>query len=370
MQEPTREVSLITQTGMIPGEQSIEGIVRPLPSLAYSVLRGYQADLSPETIRRHQCDLQVFCAFLRASQGLVAEAEKLASDLYAWRAVAVDAHLLREYLLWYLDQPGTLSNINVKFSTVKVYCKLLYQAEIISMETYAQIETVKSLHRGKFHTIDKNRAARGVATRTPYSKKSEPVFVTREQVSLLLRKIGGADARACSDNLLVRLSWFHALRVSEVCALTLENFDLEHNLLMFDRPKTHLYGQIIKLNERTIEKVVQVMDTRVKETTLTEHIPLFASFKPRHRGETPQERPIMPKIASARIALLFERHLGIKGVSMHDGRHHFAEQVFSDPTNSLADIMDAAGWKTPAIALGYRQKRKIVNAGIKDLEGE
>lgn len=347
----------------------IDGEVQALPSLADSVFRAYERDLTAETRRRHYHDLEVFCAFLWVSRRIKLDHEILTENLEAWRMVAPDAVLLREYLDWQMEEGYALSSVNVRFSTVKAYCRLLMEAQILDGTTWAQILAVKSLRRDKFRTIDKNRTERGLFTRRG-SKKAEPVYLTRAQVTQLLQGIGDETKEDRRDNLLVRLAWFHALRVSEVVALTIAQFDLGTGILTFDRPKTHLYNQRIKLSDKTLAIVGQVIEDRKAETTMNERIPLFASFKPRHYGEEPSERTILPQIASARIARLVQTILDIEHVSMHDGRHFFANEVFADPNISLADGMDAAGWRTPAMALGYRQRLKIANSRVKDLEEE
>jgi len=363
-----KEKSLVVATPQSLEDATLDAEVRVLPSLADTVFRAYERDLTAETRRRHLSDIAVFCHFLWVSRRIKIDALILARNLEAWRMVAPDGMLLREYLIWQQEEGYSLGSVNTRFSTIKAYCRLLLEAEILDPETYAQTLTIKSLRRDKFRTIDKNRKERGVATRRPDAKKAEPVYLTRAQVTLLLEKIGGETAQACRDSLLIRLAWFHALRISEVCALTIESFDMGKNLLLFDRPKTHLYNQRIRLNEKTMVCVAQVIADRVAETTLTEQIPLFASFKPRRHGEDPQERAIAPRVISARIAKIVEEHLGIEHVSMHDGRHFFANEVFGDPENSLADGMEAAGWKTPAMALAYRQRLAVSNDRIKDLE--
>lgn len=92
--------------------------------------------------------------------------------------------------------------------------------------------------------------------------------------------------------------------------------------------------------------------------------PLFASFKPREPGGLREERAILPVIASRRIAYLVKHHPGIARASMHDGRHKWATDVFSDPRNSLKDGMEGGGWKTPYIPMEYTARLKTANEHI------
>lgn len=200
--------------------------------------------------------------------------------------------------------------------------------------------------------------------RKPNARKEQWIELSAMQVKELLAAIGTATPIARRDNLLIRLSWLHALRVGEIIGLKLSDINFYTGVLTFDRSKVHLKNQRVKLQGNTLEIARAYVDDRLSQTTLGDNAPLFASYKPRKQEEEAKERPILPIIASRRIATLVKRHLGIEHASIHDGRHYWATDAFANG-NTLKDVMEGGGWKTPYIPLEYAARLKIANENIK-----
>jgi integrase len=346
-------------------ETTIEAVVRALPHPAEAVLWQYLSRLRPATRERHVHDLAVLCHFLLMYYQIQADPAELEGNLLAWQGLPVDSDLARSYLLWQQEDGYALGSVGVRFDTFKAYCRLLLEAGLIDPISSAQINAIKPVRVDAYRTVDENRARRGILTRKPDAKKADWVLLSTEQVNMLLDHIGVADEMARRDNLLVRLSWIYALRVSEMCLLRLDSLDAA-GILTFDRIKNHLYDQHIRLTGATFQMMRVVIEDRRNETTLGEEAPLFASFKPNAAGA--QERPALRQVLSARVCLLAKRHLGIEHVSLHDGRHRYATVALADPRNTLAAVMDAAGWKTPAMPMRYRQRAAIANDQVISLE--
>lgn len=363
METPERALPALREEYHLQPTEILEAEVRVLTDTSETVLRQYQANLAKETRRRHVHDLAVFCRFLWEKWHLSASEEHLSDSLEAWRRLSVDKEMARAYFFWLQEDGFSLGSVNTRFTTFRVYCRLLQEAGILDTATYAQIGAMQLIRGDRYRSLNQNREARGVSTRKPDAKKEQWVYLNPEQVDTLLRRIGEQTVEARRDSLMIRLSWFYALRVSEMCALRLSSLD-EQGILTLDRPKTHLYDQRLQLKGKSLELFLKVRQDRLEETTIGEEAPLFASYKYRGKDKDPQERASLPQILTARVKVLARKHLGIERVSMHDGRHSFATETLSDPNISLADVMDAAGWKTTAMPMIYRQRNKIANANI------
>ncbi len=84
----------------------------------------YRARQPPNSRRRQLADLRLLCAYL-AAVGVERQAESLATDPTAWRGVT--GGLVEGFVQWQVEQGYAIGSINVRLSTVKVYCRLAAQ---------------------------------------------------------------------------------------------------------------------------------------------------------------------------------------------------------------------------------------------------
>src|SRR5947209_7377353 len=89
------------------------------------VLVTYRERQSPNSRRRQLADLRLFCTYLRAV-GVGRQAEVLATDPAAWRGVT--GGLVEGFVRWQVEQGYAIGSINIRLSTIKVYCNLAARA--------------------------------------------------------------------------------------------------------------------------------------------------------------------------------------------------------------------------------------------------
>ena len=81
----------------------------------------YRERKAPDTIRRHRADLDLFTDYLRAIPGASAPGN-LYHDPFAWGAMSKG--LVEGFVIWQRQQGYAIGSINMRVSTVKLYCKL------------------------------------------------------------------------------------------------------------------------------------------------------------------------------------------------------------------------------------------------------
>lgn len=89
--------------------------------LAQETFTRYRERKAPETIRRHRADLALFATYLRQIHGLSFHGD-LYDDPTAWSGMT--RGLVEGFLRWQLRQGYAIGSINMRLSTVKLYCKL------------------------------------------------------------------------------------------------------------------------------------------------------------------------------------------------------------------------------------------------------
>ncbi|MGH2482292.1 MAG: hypothetical protein ACRDHW_21805, partial [Ktedonobacteraceae bacterium] len=84
---------------------------------AGGVLADYQQRKSKETLRRLSADIALFERYL---QGAGVPVSDMSADLSAWRGVTHG--LVDGFLRWMLAEGYAIGSINVRLSSVKMYC--------------------------------------------------------------------------------------------------------------------------------------------------------------------------------------------------------------------------------------------------------
>src|SRR5712692_3602011 len=74
-----------------------------------------------DTIRRHRADLDLFAYYLRTIPGAI-EIGDLYNDPFAWSALSKG--LVEGFVIWQRTEGYAIGSINMRVSTVKLYCKL------------------------------------------------------------------------------------------------------------------------------------------------------------------------------------------------------------------------------------------------------
>lgn len=354
MQDEQRALISSGPTNLQPFGEAANHAARNIDHLS----RGKQTK-AQETQRRYKYDLEHFQRFLQ----LATPGTSLHLDLYndrdAWRGMT--ANLLRAYQEYMLKEGYAIGTINLRVYTIRAFCRMAAQTHIIDSQEFSQICLVQNIKPHEGQNLDKSRTQ----TRKERSKKATSTLLSKEQIQQMLSFCdeiqGNALVRrhALRDKLCILLSFQMALRVGEITGLTLDSLTQEKGkwILTFDRPKVYLEKQRLEMKGECLQAYLAWLTLRQKETSQKQE-PLF-------NAERKPGQAISTGTLSHRIALLAERALGIKHLSMHDGRHWWIDDVIDNETD-INSFTQAGGWKRATMPLEhYAHKKTIANEGVK-----
>ena len=331
---------------------------------ARQVFMDYRTRKAKNTIRRQDADLQLFADYLKSVKIPVGD---LSTDPKAWQGMTWG--LIEGFVKWQLFEGYAVASVNVRLSTVKQYSQLALKAGALDVSEYAMIRTVKGYSHKEKPNIDGARKAEGLETRrstkarmiqknnelVTTSKKSEPIFLTKEQRDIITASDGTPQGKR--DALIMCLMLEHGLRVGEVAILQASDFNLSAGTITFERPKTKT-----KQTDRLTNRTLQAAKAYLKIAPKLGNIWRASAMK--NEGKAKQGRLTKQGMTAGAIYKRVEmagRKAGIEGLSPHDLRHTFAERAKHNPTKVL---QTAGGWNSPAMALRYQQRGEIANDGL------
>ncbi len=360
---PTQPGELATREG---GGLALAGQVANRIAGA-AVFTDYQARKAANTLRRQAGDLALFSDYLAAAgiPGELPTGDDLASDPASWAGVSWG--LVAGFVRWLLSEGYSVSSVNVRLSTVKVYAALAAQAGALDRQELALIQAVKGYKRADAKHLDEKRQAAGKPTRRDTrrglttnsgdpvraGRKTQPVSISKDQAAALKNRPDTPQGRR--DALLMCLLLDHGLRVGEAARLTVDCFDLKAGELRFYRPKVDKV-QTHRLTSDTL---------RAARAYLATDAPALGnvwrgSRKGKHglTGAGLSARAITERVRALGAAL------GLAGLSAHDCRHYWATQAARNNT-PIDRLQDAGGWASPAMPLRYVEAARIANDGVR-----
>ena len=153
------------------------------------------------------------------------------------------------------------------------------------------------------------------------NKKADAVSLTTTQVAKLLDQDTATD-QGRRDRLLLAIMLRLGLRVGEVAALEVADFDLQAGELKFYRPKVDK-TQTHKLDRLTLQAA---------RDYLTKDAPAVGVIWRRStKGNGLGEQGLSERAITKRVRYLGER-AGVDGLSAHDLRHYWATQAARNGT--------------------------------------
>jgi len=332
---------------------------------AARVFTDYQERKSENTLRRHAGDLAAFAAFLaevdQAAQEQNPNAEiqergDLMTSPEAWRGITWG--IVTAFQAWQLKAGYAIGTINGRVSTVKSYAKLAAQAGIIEAGELALIQTVKSYAHKEQKHINQRRKDAGIDTRRTSKtgkklKKAQAVSLTTSQAAAMLDQDTTTDTGR-RDRLLLAIMLRLGLRVGEVAALQVGDFDLKRGELNFYRSKVNK-TQTHKLDPVTLEAA---------RDYITQDAPaLGIIWRGSVKGHGLGKQGMSARAITKRVKYLGSK-AGVVGLSAHDLRHYWATQAARNNT-PLDRLQDAGGWSSLAMPGRYIEAAKIANQGVR-----
>ena len=307
----------------------------------------YQARKSENTLKRHRADLARFADFLNFAGVACGD---LLTDPQAWRGVTWG--LVEAFQKWQLGEGYAIGTINARLSTVKNYAKLSAKAGVIDTGELALIKSVIGYSQKEQKHINTKRKSAGISTRKG-AKKAEAVSLTPSQSKALLGYPQADTDTGRRDRLLLAIMLRLGLRVGEVEALTVGNFDLKRGELKFYREK---------VNKTQTHKLDPVTLDAAKEY-ITQDAPAIGTlWRGSVKGHGLGKQGMSKRAMTKRVKFYGEK-IDVAGLSAHDLRHHWATQAARNKT-ALDRLQDAGGWASLAMPSRYIEAAKIANQGV------
>ena len=333
--KPLARASILEQAGQAANKAAAEHL-----------FDDYQARKSANTLRRHKADLARFVDFL---EFVNIPCGDLLRDPAAWRGVTWG--LVRAFQNWQLKEGYAIGTINGRLSTAKVYAGLAALAGAIEPGELALIKSVKGFEYKERKHLNSKRKAAGIGTRKG-AKKAQAVSLTIAQAKELLEQPETDQGRR--DWLLLAIMLRLGLRVGEVAALTVGDFDLKAGELRFYRSKVDK-TQTHKLDALTLEAA--------REYFLQDAPALGIIWRRSTKWHGLGQPGMSARAITKRVNLLGQK-VGLGGLSAHDLRHHWATQAARNGT-ALDRLQDAGGWASLAMPGRYIEAAKIANQGVR-----
>lgn len=302
----------------------------------------YRSRKADHTLRRQEADLALFREYLAEVQ---IETGDLATEPGSWAGITWG--MVEGFVPWQLGRGYAVGSVNVRLTTVKVYAKLAAKCGVIEPGEAMLIGAVKGYSHRESKRIDARREVSRVGL-----KKAQAVSLGRDQAAALKTQPDNPQGRR--DALLMCLLLDHGLRCGEVARLQVEGFDLVAGQMRFYRPKVDKI-QIHQLTEDTLRAARRYFQTDVPETGRL----LRASAKNGQLG-----KPGMSEQAITGRVQELGRRLGIKHLSAHDCRHHWATRAAQGSTDPFS-LQEAGGWSSLAMPRRYVEAAKVANQNVK-----
>lgn len=310
--------------------------------VARSTFTRYRERKAPETLRRHRADLVLFTVYLQQIPGLQAIGD-LYNDYLAWQGMTKG--LVEGFVQWQLQAGYAIGSINMRLSTVKLYCKLAQGAGALDEDHAAMIRTVMGYRGREGKRVDAQRPVTRVG-----DKKAEHTALTIVQAKALIEQPDTPQGRR--DRVLMCLLLYHGLRCEEVQLLQVSSFDLATGHFSFEQPKV---GGVLR-HQMHVQTYL-AMKHYVEEDHPLGQLLLGSKKNGRLQGT-------MSKSAIYQRVHWLGKHIGVERLSPHDCRHFWATSA-SEAGTDLENLKQAGGWASLEMPSRYIQRRKIANEHVK-----
>src|SRR5712692_10405877 len=301
---------------------------------ADSTFGRYRERKAPDTIRRHRADVELFVTYLHQIPGLA-----LVGDLYhdpsAWAGMTKG--LVEGFVRWQTQQGYAIGSINMRLSTVKLYCKLAQGANVLDEEHAAMIRTVMGYRGREGKRVDAKRPVTRLG-----DKKAEHTALTITQAKALIDQPDTPQGRR--DRVLMCLLLYHGLRCEEVQLLQVSSFDLDTGEFFFEQPKV----DGLLRHQMHLETYLAVQAYLEKDHSSGPL--LFGSRKDGRLIGTMSKSAI-----NQRVRVLGE-HIHVEHLSPHDCRHFWATSA-SEAGTDLENLKQAGGWASLDMPSRYIKRR-------------
>jgi integrase len=316
-----------------------------------------------ETLRRQRADLKLFEKYLHEIKVPL----EVAMDVYAWKkekdaakraGIVLDlspwgrlsSGLVQGFIHWQLAHDYDIDSINVRFATVRMYCKVATSAGYLNKEVYQDIALIEPYRGREAINADASREK----TRMGH-KKTDAIILTKEQITQLKQQ--PATPQGYRDKVIIALFFDHGLRCSELAGLKREDIRMDEGKMTFYRKK------VDKIQTHELSRDALLALTHyLQMVELAPNEQLLRGSKKGLEG-TRLGGSMGTRSITARVNAL-GRRIGVEKLSAHDGRDNWATWAARSGT-SVNDLADAGGWSNIYTPYNkYVKPNNVANKGI------
>ena len=266
------------------------------------------------------------------------------NDPAAWRGISWG--LVEGFVKWLLNQGYSISSVNNRLASIRVYVRLAAKAGVISPTEYALIREVRGYGQTEGKRIDEKRPSTRIG-----HKKEEAIVLTAQQARLL-KNNHSPTPQGIRDRLMICLMLDLGLRSSEVSGLKVADFAEPGNVVVY-RQKTD-----------TTDRMALSADIH---QALTDYKPYMrrsgSLLRGSRKGGKLTDDVMSVRAIGSRVKALGHDILDIWELSPHDLRHTWATQAAKHSSPFI--LRDAGGWTNMQTPSRYVERAKTVNEGIK-----
>jgi len=312
-----------------------------------AAFNAFTREKSANTLRTHKSALTTFSKYL-SLVGVNVTGEQLQTTGTAWGGMTHG--IVEGFKNWMFSNGFSVSSINNKLATVRIYAKLAKKTGHITIEEHIAIQEVRGFAHKSTKKINEKREQTRITKKG--AKKSIATSVTIENAKSL--KSQATDTpQAARDNFLMCILLDHGLRCGEAAILTVDNFDLTAGTFTFFRPK---------VNKTQTHKMTA--DTLLAFISYQPHMPESGLIlRGSRKGGKLTGHNMTTQSITARVKTL-GASIGVDRLSAHDCRHYWATDAAKNGTD-INDLRQAGGWNSLAMPARYIEDAKISNDGVK-----
>jgi len=334
-----------------------------------SIFQRYLQEKSPNTIKRHARDLELFAEYLIDAGIPLLNSADFQYEPFAWQGVTWG--IVAGFTQWLLQEGYAIASINARLSTVRTYAQMAVKAGVVDRQEGLLIQTVKGFSRQGGLNVDALRPQTRKETATydykPEGKKQRVVVsrgsTKKAQATILdddlaeqLTRVQNSSPQAWRDAVLMCLLLDHGLRASEVAILRASNINLSRGEMRFFRPKVKGTSQewaSHKMTPGMAEVASYYLEHLYPPTLRAEGFFILGTTRLLKNGEGGQllGESLSRIRLSERVAYLGKK-LGITKISAHDCRHYCATKM-ARLGYGVDELMAWFGWTSAQTAMRY-----------------
>jgi integrase len=311
---------------------------------ANAVFADYANRKAGNTLRAQLQDLAAFAEYLGAV-GVAVDPIALQTAPSAWMGITWG--IVKGFAQWGISAGFSVTTINRRLSTVKVYAKLANQAGCIDDSEYMRVRGVSGYSRPESKRIDSRREVSRQS-----NKKASATRISEAQARQLKAQPDSPQGRR--DALMMALLLDHGLRAGEVVALTVDSFDLRGGFVYVDRPKVGIEDHKHKMSADTLIALRNWIDSGDCPAAG----PILRGSR---KGGALTGQGVSAISLTKRVADLGNQ-IGIAGLSAHDCRHFWAS-FWADKVSVLR-LQEAGGWASLEMPRRYVARAAVANEGM------